>query len=159
MQADATDQVASNEFSFRTLYIAGLLACALSYFGIVGLVALSVAAGSGNVAAAFGTMLFGLFYTLLPSALIGTLIVAPVGAAIAHALARVTQAPVALGALSGLATTLMIWVALFALFAEFREAPDWGSLTMLAGTVSIGAFSGALALNATLRPSGSFRAA
>ncbi|MEM7702755.1 MAG: hypothetical protein AAF251_12515 [Pseudomonadota bacterium] len=153
------DPVTPAPLSVRTLYSAGLLASALSYLGIVGLVGLSVALGSGSVGTVLGAMLFGWLYTLLPALLIAALITAPLGAVIGRGLARFAMPPAALGALSGLASALVVWAALFAIFDDFRVALDWGTVLMLSGTLIICTISGAVALLAMLRTNASSEAA
>jgi len=140
-------------FPLRTLYVTALLASALSYVGIVGLIGLSVVVGSGNVGAGVSGVLVGLLYTALPAALLGMFITAPLGALIAKGLMRFSLPAHALGATTGMAATLILSAVLFALFDEFREPPDKGSIAMLSGVLTICTISGALALRVAARDS------
>jgi len=135
----------------RALYMTALLASALSYVGIIGLIGLSVVVGSGNVGAGVSAVLVGFLYTALPAALLGMFITAPLGALIAKGLMRFSLPAHALGAATGMAATLILGMVLFALFDEFREPPDKGSFVMLSGVLAICTISGALALRFAAR--------
>ena len=127
------------------LYKVGLLASALSYVGILMLVALSVAVVDSNLQAIAGVLLVGGIYTLIPALLIAMMLTAPLGCVIAKFLLSFSPPSIALGAATGLLTALASLAILAAMFAEFRAPPDAGTIVFVLGILAICTGSGAVA--------------
>ena len=130
---------------FGELYKVGLLASALSYVGILILVAFSVAVVDSNLQAIAAVFFFGGIYTLIPALFIAMMITAPLGCVIAKLLLRFSPPSIALGAATGFLTALASLAIIAAIFAEFRALPDAGTIVFFLGILAICTGSGAFA--------------
>lgn len=144
--------VEPDEIGVRQLYQTGLLASMLSYVGLVGLVALSLAVGTGKAGSAFGAMLAASIFTIVPALAIAILITAPLGTVIAKSLIRLSLPGAWLGALTGFAVAVFLMGAGVLVLAEAREAPDAGTVLFIALLLTVCAGSGALAQRIVLEP-------
>nr|WP_298931465.1 hypothetical protein [uncultured Erythrobacter sp.] len=135
-----TDQTAPTLPDF---YLAGLLASALAYIGILLLFAFSMAVDTASAGTAFGVIIVGGIYMFLPALLIAFLITAPLGCAIGIAMLKLFEPGPWQGAVNGALTALIILVALAMLIGagpiEFPP-PEVTAFTL--GLIGIGAASG-----------------
>ena len=142
----------SQAFAAKDVYLAALLGALLGYLGFVGLVALSVAVGSGEVGEIINVFIMGLFVGGVPAVIGSALIIAPVAVFIAlYALGWLPQSRWH-GMVTGIATATLITIVL-ALVAdgEWREATDLGTALFLLGALIVAGIAGGLAQRRFLR--------
>lgn len=108
--------------SIGALYKTGLIASFLAFFGILMLIAGTTLLDGGYVEGAIGVLLLGGIWGLIPAVFIAFLITAPLGCAIAFALAKWMEPSQWLGAVTGggiAAAFLALWEVLnFVSFAD-----------------------------------------
>ncbi|MEO1731282.1 MAG: hypothetical protein AAFR64_11150 [Pseudomonadota bacterium] len=127
------------------LYMAGLIASALSYLGILMLVTLSVAVVDDNFGAMLGVLFLGGMYSIIPALLIAMVLTAPLGCIIAKLLLRFSPPSLNLGAATGLLTAFASLAIMTVAFAEFRARPDAGTIVFVLGILAICTGAGAFA--------------
>lgn len=128
------------------LYSAGLFASALSYFGIVALVALGLGITEGGPSGAAVVFLFGLFLAAIPAAIIAVLITAPLGCLLG-VLFRDRLPPTQwFGAITGASVAIIVLLGFQLMTLSDRDsAPDPIELGFWVCAIGICAASGWLA--------------
>ncbi|MEO0462832.1 MAG: hypothetical protein AAF127_06855 [Pseudomonadota bacterium] len=133
---------APSQPDFARYYVAGLIASALSFLGILVLVAISMTAGPSDLGTVLGVILWGALIMLIPAVFIALIISAPLGAAIALALDKVMEPSAWHGAITG-ATTAFVLLSILTVFdPSGLNAPDMGTALFVIGVLSVGAGSG-----------------
>ena len=132
---------------FRT----GLWASAIAYVGILGLVTISLAVGSGSPSSMVSVFIIGGLYMAIPAVGIAVFITAPMGCVIGIIMRKALPPGQWHGAVNGGAVMGLI-LGLFALYSfSFADQwPDPGTLVFGIGLIAIGAGSGWLAQRTSL---------